>query len=149
MEDISAENHQVTSIIDFETGDIVFAIDTSGSMSNEEIQAALTEVQYIAQEVKPRQLVIIQCDASVQRVDKYDVNDELPAKFRIEGRGGTRFTPVFDEVEQDPDIEPDCLIYVTDMYGDFPKHVDYPVLWASTTENMVAPIGETLYLDVN
>lgn len=131
------------------TGDIVFAIDTSGSMSNKEIQAALSEVQYIAQEVKPRQLVIIQCDASVQRVDKYDVYDDLPDKFDIMGRGGTRFTPVFDHIEDDPDIDPDCLIYVTDMYGDFPKHVDYPVLWTSTTEDITAPIGETIYLDID
>jgi predicted metal-dependent peptidase len=60
------------------------------------------------------------------------------------GGGGTDFAPVFKHVEEQG-IEAACLVYLTDMYGSFPKSApDYPVLWVSTSHIDNAPFGEVL-----
>ena len=49
------------------------------------------------------------------------------------GFGGTSFRPVFDRIEQlreEENLEPDCLIYFTDGCGEYPeKPPEYPVIF--------------------
>jgi len=53
--------------------------------------------------------------------------------------------PVFDEVRE-MGLEPEALVYLTDMYGTFPeKAPGYPVLWASLTD-CAPPWGNFLRL---
>ena len=50
----------------------------------------------------------------------------------LKGRGGTRFAPVFEYVD-DHQLNPDCVIYFTDLEcNDFGPDPGYPVLWAAT-----------------
>jgi hypothetical protein len=38
-------------------------------------------------------------------------------------------------------------IILTDLCGSFPSHgPDYPVVWASTEEDLTAPFGETIHV---
>jgi predicted metal-dependent peptidase len=61
-----------------------------------------------------------------------------------QGGGGTSFVPVFKWIEEN-DIEPEALVYLTDMYGDFPsKAPSYPVLWGSISKGVPAPFGEVV-----
>jgi len=53
--------------------------------------------------------------------------------LNVKGRGGTRFEPVFDYV-RDNGIEPECLLYFTDLFPcdtPDPDWADYPVLWVA------------------
>ena len=64
----------------------------------------------------------------------------------MEGRGGTRFEPVFDYVRTNK-INPQCLIYFTDMGSSFNfKKPNYPVLWIDTATKgeYKAPFGKTI-----
>ena len=104
---------------------IVAAMDTSGSIDDHLAAAFLAEQQSILDTLSPESLRIIQCDSRVQSDATYTPGDVVDTE--IHGRGGTDFTPVFDLLRDDP---PRCLIYLTDMDGDFPPYVpDYPVLW--------------------
>jgi predicted metal-dependent peptidase len=80
-------------------------------------------------------------------VDRYDRGDHFQAPA-VCGRGGTDFRPVFAHVEAE-NVQPACLIYLTDLEGSYPEtEPDYPVLWIATT-NHRATWGETIRLDIH
>lgn len=129
---------------------VVVGIDTSGSISDTELAAYLAEVGGILNDVKPRRIVVIGCDAEVSQVDELTTLDEfegLRAKG-IKGGGGTDFRPVFDYVEKN-NLQPETMIYCTDMMGQFPEEAPaYPVVWCATTD-IEAPFGEVVRLKLD
>lgn len=109
-------------------GEVVVAVDTSGSIGNPELAAFFGEMKGILDDVRPSKIYVIWCDATVHRVDELDVNDD-PYTLKPIGGGGTDFKPPFQWVE-DNNISPEALVYLTDGYGGFPKDApNYPVLW--------------------
>jgi len=123
-------------------GHVVIGYDTSGSCINPEYQQRFfSEMAGIVADLNPQKLTVIWCDATVQRVDEIEEPEdlvELHADINelggAPGGGGTDFRPVFNHIEEN-ELEPDILVYLTDMYGSFPSHEpDYPVVWASVTK---------------
>ena len=125
--------------------EIVLAIDTSGSISDEALKRFLTEIEGYMQDFPTSLLHVVQCDAQVHGHEVMSASD-LPLSFKVKGRGGTAFRPVFDFVDEN-DIRPVCLVYLTDLYGDNPSPPDYPVLWVSTGGDN-PPFGELVKLEV-
>ena len=101
-------------------GHIIFAIDTSGSMSNEDLAEIFSEVR-VYRETYPCRLTVLQCDAKIQSITTYEEMDgeEIPPKIQLFGRGGTDFRPVFDWIDEN--AVGGYLIYATDGYGSFPE----------------------------
>lgn len=139
---------------------LIVAIDTSGSMKDSEISEILAEIDSL-RAIGQCRLIVLQCDAQVQRVDVYETYEEADfsrakgGRYRIHGRGGTDFRPVFDWILGEPpelDDRPDALIYCTDGHGRFPDQVPYfPVIWVAVGRNApafpfgdVIPLGSTL-----
>ena len=112
---------------------IVFVIDTSGSMSTPALDAVWGEVLGVIKDTNPEEVIVIHADDRVNKIDRFDAS-EAPETIEASGRGGTAFAPAFAAVE-DLDVEPACMIYLTDLYcnaDDYPKDdPDYPVLWAT------------------
>lgn len=114
--------------------ELIFAIDTSGSIGDAEYSAFISEgVGLLNQFSNNVTGKVLYCDADVQAI--YELNDI--AKSKPKGGGGTSFVPVFnwiEKYERDNGIEVCGLVYLTDCYGDYPKQKPhYPVLWVSTT----------------
>lgn len=124
-------------------GALVIAIDTSGSIGKDELRMFAGEVQEIVEKHKPVATYVIYCDAKVQRVDEYKPGDTF--EFAVTGRGGTRFEPVFEYVEQEG-LDVEAIIYFTDMYGSFPtRHPAAPTLWISTSgTKFEVPFGDVI-----
>lgn len=123
---------------------LTVAIDTSGSISDMDLEAFMIEIQGIMKSYKSK-ITIIECDAEVQKVYRLTPFMKVDPKFK--GRGGTSFTPVFDYVDE-KNVETDLLVYFTDLCGSFPdKAPGYPVLWVTIDTNWKAPWGDTLVLD--
>jgi predicted metal-dependent peptidase len=123
---------------------ITVAIDTSGSVSDADLQAFMVEIQGIMRSYKSK-ITIIECDAEVQKVYKLTPHTKVDPKFK--GRGGTSFVPVFDHIAEKR-VETDLLVYFTDLCGTFPDHAPrYPTLWVTIDANMKAPWGDVLVLD--
>jgi len=125
-------------------GEIVVAIDTSGSIGQEMLDAFGSEIKAIVQSARPSKTTVIYCDAEVNHVDTFAPTDDL--KFAMHGGGGTDFRPPFQYVSEHA-IRPVCFVYLTDMYGSFPTDPGYPVMWCATTE-VVGPFGETISIQV-
>jgi predicted metal-dependent peptidase len=137
------------TIESYGVGHVVVGVDSSGSVSNRELQYFLGGLNALSLELKPKSVTVITCDSKVQNVYKHEQGDEI-TKIRCNGRGGTCVMPVFDYIKEN-DLEVDSFIYFTDMgIFDFPKEeMPYPVLWVSTDLHAdKAPIGQTTYLKV-
>ena len=130
-------------------GDVVVAVDTSGSVSTAELQQFLGELNNITDDHKPRSVTVITCDADIKSVVRYEQGDIIDT-IECNGRGGTRVEPVFKYIREN-DLPVDNMVYLTDMgIWDFPDNTpDYPVLWVSTDPQCSdAPFGETTRIEV-
>lgn len=138
--------------LDSETiGNVVFACDTSGSISEAEVNKfaneLLSALQVFEEVGKPSELTAIYCDSQVQHVETLTSGDKPSPK----GGGGTDFRPPFDYIEREG-IEPIAVVYMTDGYcSSFPSDPGYPVLWAviGSYYAFTPPFGEVLLMDIN
>lgn len=105
---------------------IVVALDISGSISDQEFNQAIKEVLAIVKNYN-HEITIIECDHEIRRV--YNVKSVKDIRDRINIRGGTQFTPVFEYANHH---KVNLLIYFTDGKGEeklltLPK--GYKTLW--------------------
>lgn len=109
---------------------IAVVIDSSGSISDEEIVEFLSEVQGICEAYDDYTIWLYVCDARIHQRFELHLGDPLPQT--VQGRGGTDFREPLKEAEDKPITS---LVYFTDLYGTFPdKEPHYPVIWVSTTD---------------
>ena len=127
---------------------VAIGIDTSGSIycSPKALEAFFTEVSGILADVRPRRIVVIECDAVVQRVSEISTLDEFEMlkDSGVKGGGGTNFRPVFAHLEKE-NMRPDTMIFFTDLAGVFPADPGYPTVWATIVPG-TAPFGQTVYI---
>ena len=127
--------------------DIVVVLDTSGSIRPEEMREFVTEVDAIKGQVRAR-ITLQACDAQLCSAGPWVFEPweafELPDNIR--GGGGTRFTPVFEWLEQQG-LNPDLVVYFTDAEGEFPKREPgHPVIWLVKGRGKV-PWGQRVQLN--
>ena len=122
-------------------GEIVIAVDTSGSIGKHELEQFAGEISAISEETQPEAIHVVYCDAAVQSAQEFRASE--PVRLEARGGGGTDFRPAFEWVAEN-DVAPVCLIYLTDLCCDsFPDTPEYPVLWV-TDSRRTAPFGETM-----
>lgn len=131
------------SVEEFGPGTVAIAVDTSGSVSDNEIKAFVGEMQGIAQTTKPEKIILIKCDTEIYDGPKvFEADDDIEVgNIR---RGGTRFEPPFEWLEEQG-IKPQYMVYLTDGEARFPKEPDFPVIWVISTKKQ-APFGETIHI---
>ena len=121
----------------------VVAIDTSGSTQGD-LAKFFTELTSLLGTFGSYELTVIQCDAEVGKVETFDDSNPLAPDHEWEttGGGGTDFRPVFDYVENHPELDPNLLVFFTDGYGDCPERPSrYPVMWLLTRDGQEQPWG--------
>lgn len=69
---------------------MLLAIDTSGSVSNDELTEFMNEIHHIHK--AGVDITIVQCDTSIRSIEPYKGKNDL----KVHGRGGTEFDPVLD-----------------------------------------------------
>ena len=126
------------------------AIDTSGSMSNEDLERIMVEIFDIIGSRKC-EVTIIECDAEIQRV--YKACSVKDVSFDIQGRGGTSFVPVIEYVNANRYFRDAILIYFTDGMGDrsIPRPLTLRTMWVLQDDqcelSVGTPYGEILVMD--
>lgn len=124
---------------------IVFAIDTSASVSNSELQEIFTELRGILALKEGTEITVVECDTHIGRI--YDLGSVKDIDTKVTGRGGTSFDPVFRWIAGTPfegtkcAKQPDLLIYATDGECSLPPvEVRLPqskVLWLISSRGKV------------
>ena len=129
------------SVVRSGVGEIVIAVDTSGSIGAEKLDQFAAEITAIADEVQPDRIHVVYCDASVESVQEFTPPESVVLSPK--GGGGTDFRPPFEWVEEQR-LTPACLIYLTDLCcRSYPEAPEYPVLWVTDSQRTAA-FGETL-----
>lgn len=106
--------------------DMLVAIDTSGSISDDDLSLFFSEIEKI--KALGMRIMVVECDAAIQKQYIYKTMPKI-----VSGRGGTDFKPVFSfAAKLRP--KPNCIVYLTDLYSDLKFHNDsrIPTLWAIT-----------------
>jgi predicted metal-dependent peptidase len=102
---------------------ILVAIDTSGSVSSEELQEFFNELKHISK--TDVSFMIMQCDAKAYEPEPFDPKEDY---VRLKGRGGTSFDPPV-QYYVDNLHEYQALIYFTDGECSAPKQSPPNILW--------------------
>ena len=125
-------------------GNITIAIDTSGSISKQQLTEILSEISYIKERFKPKNLTILDCDYVIHNVFDVTESDDI-CDLEFSGGGGTAFEPVIKYCDTHPT---QALLYFTELYADpITEQPDYPVLWLCYSKAQEAEIGQTIYYE--
>jgi predicted metal-dependent peptidase len=124
---------------------VVAALDTSGSIGEDALNAAASEIQAISNHVE--ELILLVCDARVQKVVYGSEIDAWVAAGKAPGGGGTDHRPVFEWIESQR-LRPDLFVGLTDLKSHFPEQAPpYPVLWVTASNDASAPWGHTITIN--
>lgn len=135
-----------------EPADILFMIDTSGSMSDKEITAAFSEVKGAVDQFDGKLKGWLGFfDAAIIEPKPFESVDDV-LKIKPAGGGGTDFQIIFEYVHQHMENKlPACIIILTDGYAPFPQeHLarDIPVLWLIDNSDVEPPWGKVARIKV-
>lgn len=137
---------------DQKPGKILFAVDTSGSMSAMEITACYSEIKGAIDQFSGK-LEGLLCffDAALTPPVPFSDVDEL-LSIIPQGGGGTSFGVVFDYLATlDEDDMPQNIVILTDGCAPFPEKeraLGIPVLWVIDNEKTQVPWGKVARISV-
>jgi len=100
------------------------AIDTSGSVSKDDLKEFLSEIHHIYK--TGTQVTVVECDASIGRV--YEYKGKIQEAQEVTGRGGTSYDPVLNYLQENRDKYQN-LIYLTDGECETSIKPCKPTLW--------------------
>ena len=120
---------------------ILVAVDTSGSVNDEELKDFFSEITYIYK--AGARITILECDAAIS------ANYEYTGKWtgKVHGRGGTNFQPVIDYYRKNiKDYA--ALVYFTDGECSIPDNVPRDTIWVITSagDHKKEYPGRTLFI---
>lgn len=126
--------------------DILFMIDTSGSMSDEQITTAYSEIYGAIDQFDGKLKGWLGFfDAVIVKPQEFENEDEFKI-IRPAGGGGTSFDIIFEYVQNEMrDKPPASIIILTDGYAPFPDEKEamgIPVLWIINNEDARPPWGK-------
>lgn len=120
---------------------ILVAIDTSGSVNDEELKDFFSEITYIYK--AGARITILECDAAIS------ANYEYIGKWtgKVHGRGGTDFQPVIDYYRKNMK-DYAALVYFTDGMCSIPNNVprDTILVITSAGDHKKEYPGRTLFI---
>jgi predicted metal-dependent peptidase len=126
---------------------IMVVLDTSGSVTNEELHEFLSEINSLKSQLRAC-VTLHACDTVLSKDGPwhFEAWEEFKLPHEFHGGGGTDFRPIFDWIKTQGK-SPDILLYFTDAEGEFPKQEPhYPVLWLVKGKAAV-PWGQRIQLN--
>jgi len=122
-------------------GEIVIAVDCSGSIGQREINEFATEVKSLKEDGNPSALHVVYFDSEVSHYEYFGRDDEV--HIEAHGGGGTAFSPIFKYLDDNAIVPVACVVLTDLCCDDFGNVPDYPVLWVSNHSDK-APWGEVV-----
>lgn len=128
-------------------GELIVAIDTSGSIRERELSEFASELVSICDTMAPSKLTLLWWDATVCGVQEFEGDYTGLASALIPvGGGGTSFRCVGEYIHGN-NLMPECVIALTDGYvSDWGAPLECPTLFAITS-NITAPYGVTVRME--
>lgn len=133
-------------------GSLAIGVDTSGSISGQEINRFLSEIKEIAENVHPEKIDLIYWDSRVAAHEVYEEWDmaNLVSSTKPKGGGGTDPCAMMQYMKKEK-IEPECIIMLTDgeIYN-WGNEWNAPIMWVICNRyrqgSITAPVGKTVQI---
>jgi predicted metal-dependent peptidase len=131
-------------------GEIIVAIDTSGSIGSAEITEFATELVSICDVVQPDKVRILWWDTEVHGEQVFEENyTDIAKLLKPLGGGGTNVSCVSEYVNKQ-NLQAECVLVFTDGYleNDIKWNINSPTLWMITrNRHFDAPTGKKVVID--
>lgn len=128
--------------VDNETlGEVVVAIDTSGSIGSKELTEFASELASICEVAQPEKVRVLWWDTEVHGEQVFEDNfGNIGAMLKPLGGGGTHVSSVSEYINKEK-ITADCVIVFTDGYveNDIQWNIKSPTLWMITQSKHFEP----------
>jgi len=128
---------------------LVVATDTSGSIGNAELNAAMAEFVGICDQVKPEHIDLLYWGSHVAGHETYDGADasNIVSSTRPIGGGGTSPSCITAYIKE-KNLDADCVVVFTDgeVGSDWGGTWPCPVLWCVINGKQVATTGKTIHI---
>lgn len=105
---------------------IMVAVDTSGSVSDRELQEFFSEIHHIWK--TGVDVTVVECDTTIGEVFKYNGKQEI----KISGRGGTELHPAIEYYKQHKEFS-SCVMF-TDGYCNTTMPSCHNLIWVITSD---------------
>ena len=132
-----------------QVGELVVAIDTSGSIGQEEITAFLSEVKGICDTVHPDKVRLLYWDTKICRDETYDMHelDTLVQSTKPKGGGGTDVECVTEYIREESINAQACIVITDgDLYSGWGQWT-MPVLWCVIdNKHKVPDVGKCVHI---
>lgn len=130
-------------------GEVVVAIDTSGSIGQAELNVFASELVSICEAVSPDAVRILWWDTKVHGEQLFTDNyDQIGSMLKPLGGGGTKVSCVSDYINKKK-ISAECVLVFTDGYleSDIEWNITSPTLWLVTqNKNWTPPSGKLVHI---
>jgi predicted metal-dependent peptidase len=121
-----ADGYYLPSTINETIGEVILAIDTSGSIDNTDIAKVASRIQELCDTLPPERIRVLWWDTEVHGEQNFEGNySEITRMLKPMGGGGTRAGCVSDYIVKN-NLNADCMIVFTDGY------VEDSVTWSTT-----------------
>ena len=145
-----SSGYYLPSGISESVGELVLAIDTSGSIGARELSSFLSEVKAICDTVHPSKVRLLYWDTSVCRDEMYEQDDidRLTTSTKPAGGGGTAVECV-PQYMAEHGIKPQAVVVLTDGYlGGSWGAWTTPVLWCIQGNKSARPsVGKYVHIN--
>lgn len=134
-------------------GELVVAIDMSGSIGPQQIAQFMGEIVGICDTVKPETVRLLYWDTQVCQDEKYAREEQatLVETTKPAGGGGTSPSCITDHMRSES-IKPQVVVVLTDGYvgGDWGGEWPCPVLWCIVGNKSAVPaVGSAIHVEWN
>lgn len=124
---------------------LMYFLDVSGSVSEEDIVRFNSEVKFIQEELQPEKLSLVTFDTRIQ--DEYVFEKDDPfERVVVHGRGGTSLECVYEHIKKH---QPTAAVIFSDLYVRVPKEdPGLPLVWICINHpEMTMPYGTLIHLE--
>ena len=132
-------------------GEVIVAIDTSGSIGGRELNEFASELASICETVAPERVRVLWWDTQVHGEQVFQDNyQSIASLLKPKGGGGTRVSCVSEWLKKNPKVDAECVIVFTDGYleGDIKWEITKPTLWLVTQNSgFRAPTGKQIKME--
>lgn len=111
--------------------DVGVAIDTSGSITDDDLTEFIGEMKGIMKSYKSK-IHVVENSTQVDRT--YDLSPTTKINSKFFGRGGGDHRTTFEYFEKKRKKRPDVLVYFTDGFEEFPKETKIKTIWVRPSQ---------------
>lgn len=123
---------------------LMYFLDVSGSVSDEQITRFNSEIKYIKDVLKPEKLTLVQFDTCIRHIDIFEENDPFE-KLCVIGRGGTSLVPVREMILKE---QPSAAVIFSDLYCPPMEPIDIPTIFVAVDNpNASVKFGDLIKIE--